>query len=98
MNNRLVRRAVRLPSRPFDFLGNISFSIYMFHEVAIQLTFAVLGKQVSNPLLYATSLSQTIAIASAAYLWFERPFLRLKTQFAVVRSTPALETAPAMAA
>lgn len=92
------RSLLRLPSRPFDFLGNISFSIYMFHEVAIQLTIAVLGKQVSNPLLYATSLSLTIAIASAAYLWFERPFLRLKARFAIVRSNATLDAAPARAA
>lgn len=26
---------LRFPAKPFDFLGNISFSIYMFHEVAI---------------------------------------------------------------
>lgn len=87
------RSLLRFPSRPFDFLGNISFSIYMFHEVAIQLTFAVLGEQVSNAVLYATSLSLTLAIASATYLWFERPFLRLKSQFAVVRSQPTLEGA-----
>ena len=87
------RSLLRFPSRPFDFLGNISFSIYMFHEVAIQLTLAVLGERVSSALLYAASLSLTIAIASAAYLWFERPFLRLKSQFAIVRSTPGMEMA-----
>lgn len=89
------RSLVRLPARPFDFLGNISFSIYMFHEVAIQITIAVLGKQLSNPLLYATSLTLTLAIASAAYLWFERPFLRLKSQFAIVGSRATLDPAPA---
>ena len=84
------RSLLRLNWRPFDFLGNISFSIYMFHEVAIQIMLTVLGKQPSNVLLYATSLTLTVAIASASYLWFERPFLRRKSQFAVVRSQPAL--------
>jgi peptidoglycan/LPS O-acetylase OafA/YrhL len=84
---------IRLPARPFDFLGNISFSIYMFHEVAIQIMLGVLGKQPSNVLLYATSLSLTIAIASAAYLCFERPFLKLKSRYAVVHSSATLEPA-----
>ena len=83
------RSFLRLSWKPFDFLGNISFSIYMFHEVAIQITLAVLGKQPSNVLLYATSLTLTLGLASASYLWFERPFLRRKSQYAVVRSQPA---------
>jgi peptidoglycan/LPS O-acetylase OafA/YrhL len=84
------RSLLKLSWKPFDFLGNISFSIYMFHEVAIQLTLAVLGKQPSNVLLYAISLTLTIALASASYLWFERPFLRRKSRFTIVRSQPAL--------
>jgi len=87
------RSLLRLPARPFDFLGNISFSIYMFHEVAIRIVLAVPGRQQSNALLYAASLSLTIALASAAYLGFERPFLRLKARFAVVRSSATLEGA-----
>ena len=91
------RSLVRMQSRTFDFLGNISFSIYMFHEVAIQLTIVTLGKDISNSLLYVTSLSLTIAIASATYLWFERPFLRMKSKFAIVRSQASLGGAPAAA-
>jgi len=84
------RSLLRLSWKPFDFLGNISFSIYMFHEVAIQLTLAILGRQPSNVVLYTMSLTLTIAIASASYLWLERPFLRRKSQFAIVRSQAAL--------
>jgi len=80
------RSFIRLPAFPFDFLGDISFSIYMFHEVAIQLMIGVLGKQVANPLLYLTSLSLTILIATAVYLGYEKPFLRLKSRHAVVPS------------
>jgi peptidoglycan/LPS O-acetylase OafA/YrhL len=85
------RSLLCLPSRPFDFLGNLSFSIYMFHEVAIQLTIAVAGKAIPNAVLYATSLSLTIAIATVTYLAFEKPFLRLKSRFAVVQSRPVRE-------
>ena len=80
------RSFIRLRSRPFDFLGNISFSIYMFHEVAIQITLAVFGRAIPNALLYTVSLTLAILIASATYLWFERPFLRLKSRFTIVQN------------
>jgi peptidoglycan/LPS O-acetylase OafA/YrhL len=70
--------------RAFEFLGNISFSIYMLHEMAIQLTIA--AGFTSNAMLYGISMPLTIAAASASYLWFERPFLRLKSRYAVVPS------------
>lgn len=78
------RSLIRLGGRAFEFLGNISFSIYMLHEMAIQLTIAAGLK--SNAMLYAVSMTLTIATASASYLWFERPFLRLKSRYAVVPS------------
>ena len=78
------RSLIKLPGRAFEFLGNISFSIYMLHEIAIQLVM-FLG-WTSNAALYGASMVLTIAAASACYLWFERPFLRLKSRFAVVPS------------
>lgn len=67
---------IRMPGRTFEFLGNISFSIYMLHELAIQLVIA--AGWTSNAALYSASMLLTIAAASACYLWFERPFLRMK--------------------
>jgi peptidoglycan/LPS O-acetylase OafA/YrhL len=85
---------LRLPRRPFDFLGDISFSVYMFHEVAIQLTLYALARAtgtrftdgVSNVALYAASMVLTLAIATVAYRYFERVFLRLKSRFGVIAS------------
>ena len=82
------RSLLKLNSRPFTFLGNISFSIYMFHEVAIQLVLQT-PLRASNGALYAASLSLTLVIAAASYLLFERAFLRWKSRFAIVPSTPA---------
>lgn len=79
------RSLIRLRGPLFEFLGKISFSIYMFHEVAIQLTLKTLGAE-SNAALYAVSLALTLAMASAVYLWYERPFLRLKSRYAVIPS------------
>jgi peptidoglycan/LPS O-acetylase OafA/YrhL len=71
---------LRFPATPFDFLGNISFSIYMVHEVVIQLVLRTFGVDA----LYPVSLTLTLLVASASYLWFERPFLRLKSRYAVI--------------
>lgn len=76
------RSLIRLPGRAFEFLGNISFSIYMLHEMAIQVV--IFAGWTSNVALYGGAMVLTIAAASACYLWIERPFLRLKTRFAVV--------------
>nr|MDQ3282682.1 acyltransferase [Acidobacteriota bacterium] len=77
------RSLLRFPSKPFDFLGNLSFSIYMFHEVAIRLTLSLTNETV---MLYAISIALTLVIATATYYGVERPFLRMKSRFAVVAS------------
>lgn len=76
------RSLIRLSGRGFEFLGNISFSIYMLHELAIQLVLK-LG-WTSNALLYGASMTLTIAAATVCHLVVERPFLRLKTRFAAL--------------
>ena len=76
------RSLIKLPGRTFEFLGDISFSIYMLHELAIQLVIH-LG-WTTNAVLYPASMALTVAAATACYLFFERPFLRLKARFAVV--------------
>lgn len=79
-----TRSLIRLRGPAFEFLGNISFSIYMLHELAIQLT--IVAGWTATPVLYSVSMTLTIAAATATYLWFERPFLRLKSRLAVIKS------------
>ncbi|HWS71406.1 MAG TPA: acyltransferase [Thermoanaerobaculia bacterium] len=79
------RSLLRLRARPFEFLGNISFSIYMLHEPAIQLVLRVTGDR--NAALYAGSLALTIAFATASYFFIERPFLRWKSRYEIVRTS-----------
>jgi len=100
------RSLIRLSRRPFDFLGDISFSIYMFHEVAIQLTLYALVRAAgtrfadagANVALYAVSMLSTLAIATVSYLYFERRFLRLKSRSGVIvtgaEARPAASRAP----
>jgi peptidoglycan/LPS O-acetylase OafA/YrhL len=88
------RSLIKIENKAFVFLGNISFSIYMFHELAIKAVMQLLvhlrgtsfNDATSNVLLYALSTGLTLILATIAYYGFEKVFLRLKTRFAVIES------------
>lgn len=95
------RSLFRLENRGLVFLGNTSYAIYMLHEIVIN---AVLRVQVrltatgytdvlSNVILYAVSVSLTMAVAAAVYWYYERWFLRRKRGYAVVANAPQLAPA-----
>lgn len=91
-NNR--KSLIRLENKVFVLLGNISFSIYLFHELVIKSVIEVMVRlrgtafndPLSNVILYAASIILTLGVSSIAYYFFEKPFLRLKSSYAVVES------------
>lgn len=88
------RSLIKIESRAFTFLGNISYSIYMLHEIAIKISTGALtklygttfGDVASNVGLYAASIALTLMLASLSYLFYERKFLRLKSAFSIILS------------
>jgi peptidoglycan/LPS O-acetylase OafA/YrhL len=73
-------------------LGKVSFGLYVFHETGF-----FLADEISRPLtglswpwaLVANkllALALTVPLALASYQFWEKPFLRLKERFTVVRS------------
>lgn len=83
------------------YLGRISFGLYLFHSFILHLVFAVspsFPSQVASALHLSPGcapavgtllvLALTIALATASYRYFERPFLHLKQRFTVVKSRP----------
>jgi peptidoglycan/LPS O-acetylase OafA/YrhL len=70
--------------------------MYMFHEIAIKIVMEtqtrISGTRFeglsSNAILYAGSILLTVIIATAAWRYYERWFLRLKSRFTIVRSGP----------
>jgi peptidoglycan/LPS O-acetylase OafA/YrhL len=88
------RSLIKIENKVFIFLGNISFGIYMFHEIAIKVIMEILVRNrgtsfndaSSNVLLYTLSIILTLLVSAAAYYGFERRFLRLKSSFAIVES------------
>jgi peptidoglycan/LPS O-acetylase OafA/YrhL len=85
---------VKAESRALIFLGNISYSIYMLHEIAIKICMGLLTRingttfndAASNIALYSASTALTLLLASVTYLFYERKFLRLKSAFAIIPS------------
>ena len=79
--------------KPFwNFIGKISFGIYVIHPLLIFFCSKVLGKFRSPALinyifLYALISSATIVLAYLSYTYFEKPFLKLKSKYSVVNTT-----------
>ena len=84
------------------YLGKISYGLYVFHVLSLALTMKVMfalfaqGRTLSTSALTgviisaaAVALIVTILCAMASYHFLEKPFLRLKKRFTLVRSRPA---------
>jgi peptidoglycan/LPS O-acetylase OafA/YrhL len=66
----------------FNYLGKISYGIYMWHPIAITLVFKLLRSYCeNNVMLYLASFILTLAIASFSYEFFEKWFLKLKVRY-----------------
>ena len=78
-------RVLRIETRLTDWLGAISYSIYLFHTIVILLlTWWLLRQPVDSAwrtqhlgVYMAAALCATLAVASLVYLVVERPFIRL---------------------
>ena len=85
---------LKLENKAFNFLGKISYSIYMYHFMLIPLVFYVfksIGIEPSNQLvpqllIYLTVTALTILISWLSYTYFEGWFLKLKSKYTVIKS------------
>ncbi|MBL0033173.1 MAG: acyltransferase [Bacteroidetes bacterium] len=85
-------RLIPLENRTFDFLGKISYGIYVIHPLVIFFAEKFIVKfsnvEVINYLtVYLIIVASTITLAYVSYNYFEKYFLNLKHKFEVVRSS-----------
>ena len=80
-----VKSIVNIQNKVLDYLGKISYGIYMFHALtiipSIYLVVKILRLEISlisELLICFVSLSSTIIVASISYYFYESYFLRLK--------------------
>lgn len=73
-----------------NYLGKISYGIYMYHALVMQLIGFVMLKMVNKVqmhntviilLSYALVFGFTVLISHFSYVYFEKPFLKLKNKF-----------------
>lgn len=80
---------VILKNTYLDYLGKISYGIYMYHVIALNIVVFVFLKiekysfndTISILLIYVITLGLTIVIAHFSYQYFEKYFLSLKEKF-----------------
>jgi peptidoglycan/LPS O-acetylase OafA/YrhL len=85
---------LKLENKVFNFLGKISYSIYMYHFMlipAIFYLFKKVGLEPSNELLpqvimYVTITAVTIFISWLSFNYFEGWFLKLKSKYTIIKS------------
>lgn len=84
---------VNLENRIFDFLGKISFGIYVYHILIIfllQKTISGFISDISTPMqfviIFLSVVLSTIITAYLSYRYFESPFLKLKYKFSKIAS------------
>ncbi|MDT0642276.1 acyltransferase [Zunongwangia sp. F363] len=83
----------------FNFLGKISYGVYVIHPLLIFLVYKIFGEFdhssfVNYILLYGVIILATIILAYISYTYFERPFIKLKQKFTSIRSSPYLKSSP----
>ncbi len=88
---KIKNRLINLDVGIMDFLGKISYGIYVMHPLVIFLFSKLLfGFELYAPLkytlVYLTVISTTILLSYLSYTYFERYFLKYKKRFEVIKS------------
>jgi peptidoglycan/LPS O-acetylase OafA/YrhL len=91
------RGVVRISSRPLEYLGTISYGIYMWHMVAVYGTSGLFQRTswwhghlvLYSIAYYGLAIGGTILLSHLSYRWLERPFLRLKDRRYAAVPAPA---------
>jgi peptidoglycan/LPS O-acetylase OafA/YrhL len=91
INNRLIN----LETKIFDFVGKISYGIYVIHPLII-LILSGLYKNLNiyvglrYLLVYSSVIAFTLLFSWIIYTYFEMPFLRLKKKHAIIQSSNSM--------
>lgn len=92
----LLRKPL-LENKVMNYLGKISYGIYVIHPILLYLGTRTIGVRLSEyealqnqggfAIIFLMVTCLTILIAGLSYKYFEMPFLRMKDKFSVVKST-----------
>ena len=71
--------------RPIDYLGEISYGLYLWHLFAVHVAVYAFGR--NGPVVLAVALPATVALAALSWHWVEKPLMGLARR-------PAREASP----
>ena len=82
---------INLENKACDFIGKISYGIYVIHPLLIFYYAKFIGQFHSDSifsylLIYFLTISTTIILAYVSYEFYEKKFLKLKQKFTTVKS------------
>ena len=87
------RSLLTLENNFYQFMGRISYGIYMFHPLCFYLVYYAFRSflyqgplWITNLILYIFVASLSTLMAWASFALFEKRFLRLKNRFSLIRS------------
>jgi peptidoglycan/LPS O-acetylase OafA/YrhL len=85
---------VNLENSVLNYLGKISYGLYMFHPLAIVITLkSLIFFNINNIIFqYVLSFALTVIISGISYKYFESYFLRKKTRFSKILSGENVKT------
>lgn len=81
-----------LENSTFNFLGKISYGLYMYHMIVVVFSIRLISSLfdeiglLQNVLIYVCSILLTIFVSWLSYEYFEKPFLKFKSKFTIVKS------------
>ena len=89
---------INLENKACDYIGKISYGIYVIHPLLtfvssyvyrqLDIELPILVQQIAIHLYVITA---TIIVANLSYNYVEKPFLKLKNKFAIVRSQTSIK-------
>jgi peptidoglycan/LPS O-acetylase OafA/YrhL len=85
-------KLVNLENKVCDFIGKISYGIYVIHPLLIFFMAKLIGNLSdkgfwSYIFVYTVVSGVTITMAYLSYNYFEKPFLKIKQKFTVIKSS-----------
>ena len=82
---------INLENKLCNFVGKISYGVYVIHPLLIFLLGKLMYKLPENKgsylLVYLLVMAATLILSYLSYQYYEKPFLRLKAKFTTVKSS-----------
>jgi peptidoglycan/LPS O-acetylase OafA/YrhL len=81
---------ISLENKFMNFIGKISYGIYVYHTFIIFLASSILVSheyQLNRYIIHLVVIAFTVLVSWFSYSYFESPFLKIKNKYSIIKST-----------